>query len=98
MDQRTFVFATRGHCIKGKQWQHITIQNQNMSLCSKQSSLFSFIVLPSGGKSKSMVVHLSEIFRGWLVRGNYWVGSTSAQSPTGRTWPGSSHFPLTNWC
>ena len=102
MDQRTFVFATRGHCIKGKQWQHITIQNQNMSLCSKQSSLFSFYALPSGGKSKSMVVHLNEIFRGWLVGwlvcSNYWVGSTSAQYPTGRTWPGSSHFPLTNWC
>ena len=57
MDQRAFAFATRGHCIKGKQCQHITITNQNMSLCSKQSSLFSFYALPSGGKSKGAVVH-----------------------------------------
>ena len=42
MDQRAFVFAARGHCIKGKQCQHITVKNQNMSLGSKQSSLFSF--------------------------------------------------------
>ena len=28
-----------------------------MSLCSKQSSLFSFYALPSGGKSKGAVVH-----------------------------------------
>ena len=58
MDQRAFVFATRGHCIQGKQCQHITIKNQKMSLCSKQSSLFSFYALPSGGKSKGAVVHL----------------------------------------
>ena len=30
MDQRVFVFATIGHCIKGKQWQHITIKNLNL--------------------------------------------------------------------
>ena len=24
---------------------------------------------------------------------NYWVGSTTAQSPLGRTWPGSMPFP-----
>ena len=57
MDQHTFVFATRGHCKKGKQCQRITIKNQNMSLCSKQSSLFSFYALPSGSKSKGKVVH-----------------------------------------
>ena len=57
MDQRTFVFATRGHWIKGKQCQHITIKNQNISLCSKQSSLFSFYALASGGKSKDVAVH-----------------------------------------
>ena len=28
-----------------------------MCLCSKQSSLFSFYALPSGGKSKDVVVH-----------------------------------------
>ena len=30
---------------------------QNTWLCSKQSSFFSFYALPSGGKSKDMVVH-----------------------------------------
>ena len=29
-----------------------------MCLCSKQSCLFSFYVLPSGGKSKGAVVHV----------------------------------------
>ena len=32
----------------------------NMCLCSKQSCLFSFYALPSGGKSKDMVVHYAE--------------------------------------
>ena len=30
---------------------------QNMCLCKKQSSLFSFYAMPSGGKSKDAVVH-----------------------------------------
>ena len=30
MDQRIFVFATRGHCIKGKQCQHIAIKNKKI--------------------------------------------------------------------
>ena len=51
------VFATRGHCIKGKQCQYITIKNQNMSLCSTKPSLISFYALPCGGKSKGAVVH-----------------------------------------
>ena len=37
---------------------------QNMCFCSKQSSLFSFYVLPSGGKSKDAVVHYIFI-RNW---------------------------------
>ena len=37
--------------------QRITIKNQNMSLCSKQSILFSFYALSSGGKSKGTIVH-----------------------------------------
>ena len=57
MDQHAFAFATRGHCIKGKQCQHITVKNQNMSLGSKQSSLFYFYALLSGGKLKGAVVH-----------------------------------------
>ena len=28
MDQRAFVFATRGHCIIGKQCLHIAIKNK----------------------------------------------------------------------
>ena len=28
MDQHAFVFATRGHCIKGKQCYHIVIKNK----------------------------------------------------------------------
>ena len=57
MDQRTFVFATRGRCIKGKQCQHVTLKNKTICLCSKQSSLFSFYALPSGGILKDAVVH-----------------------------------------
>ena len=34
---------------------------QNMCLCSKQSSLFSFYALPSGGKLKDAVVHGGDI-------------------------------------
>ena len=30
MDQHLFVFATRGHCMKGKQCQHIGIKNKNL--------------------------------------------------------------------
>ena len=33
---------------------------QNMWLCSKQSSFFSFYALPSGGKSKDVVVHCAK--------------------------------------
>ena len=47
MDQKTFQFSTRGHCIKGQQYHRITITNKNLSLCSVQSSLFSFYAVPS---------------------------------------------------
>ena len=33
-----------------------------MCLCSKQSSLFSFYALPSGGKLKGAVVHCFTLF------------------------------------
>ena len=59
MDHRVFRFATRGHCIKGKQ----CYLKQNMCLRSKQSSLFSFYALPSGGKSKDAVVHWLKMFK-----------------------------------
>ena len=36
---------------------------QNMCLCSKQSSLFSFYALPSGGKSKGVVFHSENTHR-----------------------------------
>ena len=35
---------------------------QNICLCSKQSSLFSFYPLPFGGKSKDAVVHWQQLF------------------------------------
>ena len=35
---------------------------ENMRLCSKQSSLFFFYALPSGGKSKEAVVHFLVFF------------------------------------
>ena len=41
-----------------------------MCLCSKQSRLFSFYALPSGGKSKGVVVH-------WLLM-NFAILTTSA--------------------
>ena len=73
MDQRAFVFAARGHCINGKQCQHITVKNKNMSLGSRQSSLFSFYVLPSGGKSKGAVVHYILNLQSflWLLKAIY---------------------------
>ena len=40
-----------------------TTTAQNMCLCLKQSSLFSFYALPSGGKLKDAVVH-------WFTHGN----------------------------
>ena len=67
MDQHAFAFATRGHCIKGKQCQHITVKNQNMSLGSKQSSLFYFYALLSGGKLKGAVVHYA-LFLIWSMQ------------------------------
>ena len=38
---------------------HFAIKNKICVLSSKQSSLFSFYALPSGGKSKDAVVHLN---------------------------------------
>ena len=45
------------HCIKGKQCQCITCENQILCFRSKQSSLFSFYTLPSGGNSKGAMVY-----------------------------------------
>ena len=45
---------------------------QNMCLRSKQSSLFSFYALPSGGKLKEVVVHCNKNFSsspGQVVKG-----------------------------
>ena len=46
---------------------------QNMCLCSKQSGLFSFYALPSGGKLKDAVVHyvialITVVIEGRLLR------------------------------
>ena len=53
MDQRTFVFATRGHCIKGKQCQHVTLGNKTIGLCYKQSRLFYFMHCPLVANQKA---------------------------------------------
>ena len=53
MDQHIFVFATRGHCIKGKQCQRITIKNQNMSLCQNNLSYFPFMHCPLVANQKA---------------------------------------------
>ena len=50
--RRIFNGQTLGQTMLG----HCNLK-QNMCLCSKQSSLFSFYALPSGGKSKDAVVH-----------------------------------------
>ena len=42
---------------------------QNMWLCSKQSSFFSFYALSSGGKSKDAVVHWNNILE---AENHYW--------------------------
>ena len=47
------LISTRWQCIKGQ----LCNLKQNTWLCSKQSSFFSFYVLPSGGKSKDAVVY-----------------------------------------
>ena len=73
MDHRIFQFATRGQSIKGL--AHYNLK-QNMCLCSKQSSLFSFYALPSGGKSKDAVVHLLQV---WLLIWHLFVSAADAR-------------------
>ena len=43
---------------------------QNMCLCSNQSSLFSFYALPSGGKSKD-TVSIDEYYTRWKITSTY---------------------------
>ena len=51
-DQHAFVFATRGHCIKDKQCQHLTIKNK-ISVCIQNNlSYFPFMHCPLVGKQK----------------------------------------------
>ena len=59
---------------------------QNMCLCSKQSSLFSFYALPSGGKSKDVVVHC-QVQQVVLTLVPFWLGVIS-----GPTMPRKSLF------
>ena len=56
----SFDFPTEGSAKKVKMLAHCNLK-QNMCLCSKQSSLFYFYALPSGGKSKDAVVHYLEL-------------------------------------
>ena len=52
MDQRAFIFATRGQCIKGKQCQHITIKNQIFVCVQNNLAYFPFIHCPLVGNQK----------------------------------------------
>ena len=52
MDQRAFVFATRGQCIKGKQCQHITIKNQIFDCIQNNLAYFPFMYCPLVGNQK----------------------------------------------
>ena len=49
MDQRAFIFATRGQCIKGKQCQHITIKNQIFVCVQNNLAYFPFMHCPLVG-------------------------------------------------
>ena len=56
--------------------------NQNLCLCSKQSSLFSFYALPSGGKSKDAVVHcLQDCYFGDMLSAQIAKLSVSLEGP-----------------
>ena len=46
MDQRAFVFATRGHCIKGKQCYHIAIKNKICVCVQNNLAYFLFLHCP----------------------------------------------------
>ena len=46
MDQRAFVFATRGHCIKGKQCYHIAIKNKRCVSVQNNLAYFPFMHCP----------------------------------------------------
>ena len=62
---------------------------QNMCLCSKQSSLFSFYALPSGGKWKDAVVHCEMVTMYYSFPFTVWMLQQSAknieQDPNQRT-------------
>ena len=55
MDQGTFVFDRRGHCLKDKECQPNTLKD--MCLCSNHTSLFSLYAVPSCFKPKGTLVH-----------------------------------------
>ena len=56
---------------------------QNMLLCSKQSSFFSFYVLPSGGKSKDAVVHCHIVWR-FIYTVPFYLGQYEPKELDGR--------------
>ena len=53
MDQRAFIFATRGQCIKGKLCQHITINNQIFVCIKNNLAYFPFMHCPLVGNQKA---------------------------------------------
>ena len=52
MDQRAFVFATRGNCIKGKQCQRIALKNQIYVCIQNNIAYFPFMHCPLVGNQK----------------------------------------------
>ena len=63
MDQCTFVFATRGHCIKGKQCQHVVLKNK-ISVCVQNNlACFPFLHYPLVANRKAC----------WSITTKLWV-------------------------
>ena len=54
MDQCAFVFATRGHCIKGKQFQHIAIKNKICVFVQNNLAYFPFMHCPLVSNQKAL--------------------------------------------
>ena len=77
MDQHAFVFVTRGHCIKGKQCQHIAIKNKICVCVQKNRAYFPFMHYPLVAKLKA-----------WLS-----IGKTNALNCSGLVIMGGDSSP-----
>ena len=63
MDQHTFVFATRGHCIKGKQCYYIAIRNKIIVCVQNNLAYFPFMHCPlvANRKTRWSIVYKTAI-------------------------------------